>query len=317
MQYALGIDIGGTNSVVGIVSKDGRVITTDSIKTQAYADVREYVNVLSHKMKDLVFGCGLRMEDMKGLGIGAPNANYYKGTIENAPNLPWKSMCVPLVEMFSESICLPVRMTNDANVAALGEMMYGVARGMRNFIMITLGTGVGSGIVVDGHLLYGNNGIAGELGHIIIKENGRECGCGRNGCLETYCSATGIIRTARQWLKERTESSLLREIAEEQLSSKHIYDAAQKGDILAEEVFQWTGTLLGKAFADFVLFSNPEAIVLFGGLAKAGEILLKPTREAMEENTMDMFKGKTKLLFSTLKDADAALLGAAALAFNE
>ena len=303
MKYALGIDIGGTNTVVGLVDKTGNVLGTDSVKTQSFPVLEEYVKTVSKLAKDLIFKNNVSVNDIVGLGIGAPNANYYTGNIEMAPNLPWKQDKVPLAKMFREELNIPVTITNDANAAALGEKMYGVAKDMDNFIMITLGTGVGSGIVINGQLVYGHDGFAGELGHVIIERNGRLCGCGRRGCLETYCSATGIVRTA----KERNTPFL---------TSKDIYDAAVKGDETAIDIFKETGTRLGRAFADMVVFSSPEAFVLFGGLAKAGDFIVKYTKEAMEEAIMPIFKGKVKILLSTMKDADAAVLGASALAWQ-
>lgn len=303
MNYALGIDIGGTNTVVGLVDKAGNVLGTDSVKTQSLPVLEEYVKTVSKLAKDLIFKNNVSVDDIVGLGIGAPNANYYTGNIEMAPNLPWKQDKVPLAKMFREELNIPVTITNDANAAALGEKMYGVAKDMDNFIMITLGTGVGSGIVINGQLVYGHDGFAGELGHVIIERNGRLCGCGRRGCLETYCSATGIVRTA----KERNTPFL---------TSKDIYDAAVKGDETAIDIFKETGTRLGRALADMVVFSSPEAFVLFGGLAKAGDFIVKYTKEAMEEAIMPIFKGKVKILLSTMKDADAAVLGASALAWQ-
>ena len=303
MKYALGIDIGGTNTVVGLVDKEGNVLGTDSVKTQSFPVLEEYVKTVSKLAKDLIAKNNVSIDDIVGLGIGAPNANYYTGNIEMAPNLPWKQDKVPLAKMFREELNIPVTITNDANAAALGEKMYGVAKDMDNFIMITLGTGVGSGIVINGQLVYGHDGFAGELGHVIIERNGRLCGCGRRGCLETYCSATGIVRTA----KERNTPFL---------TSKDIYDAAVKGDETAIDIFKETGTRLGRAFADMVVFSSPEAFVLFGGLAKAGDFIVKYTKEAMEESIMPIFKGKVKILLSTMKDADAAVLGASALAWQ-
>ena len=303
MKYALGIDIGGTNTVVGLVDKEGNVLGTDSVKTQSLPVLEEYVKTVSKMAKDLIAKNDVSIDDIVGLGIGAPNANYYTGNIEKAPNLPWKQDKVPLAEMFRKELNIPVTITNDANAAALGEKMYGVAKGMDNFIMITLGTGVGSGIVINGQLVYGHDGFAGELGHVIIERNGRLCGCGRRGCLETYCSATGIVRTA----KERNTPFL---------TSKDIYDAAVKGDETAIDIFKETGTRLGRALADMVVFSSPEAFVLFGGLAKAGDFIVKYTKEAMEESIMPIFKGKVKILLSTMKDADAAVLGASALAWQ-
>lgn len=303
MKYALGIDIGGTNTVVGLVNKEGKVLGTDSVKTQSFPVLEEYVKTVSKLAKDLIAKNNVSVDDIVGLGIGAPNANYYTGNIEMAPNLPWKQDKVPLAKMFREELNIPVTITNDANAAALGEKMYGVAKDMDNFIMITLGTGVGSGIVINGQLVYGHDGFAGELGHVIIERNGRLCGCGRRGCLETYCSATGIVRTA----KERNTPFL---------TSKDIYDAAVKGDETAIDIFKETGTRLGRALADMVVFSSPEAFVLFGGLAKAGDFIVKYTKEAMEEAIMPIFKGKVKILLSTMKDADAAVLGASALAWQ-
>ena len=303
MKYALGIDIGGTNTVVGLVDKEGNVLGTDSVKTQSFPVLEEYVKTVSKLAKDLIAKNNVSINEIVGLGIGAPNANYYTGNIEMAPNLPWKQDKVPLAKMFREELNIPVTITNDANAAALGEKMYGVAKDMDNFIMITLGTGVGSGIVINGQLVYGHDGFAGELGHVIIERNGRLCGCGRRGCLETYCSATGIVRTA----KERNTPFL---------TSKDIYDAAVKGDETAIDIFKETGTRLGRAFADMVVFSSPEAFVLFGGLAKAGDFIVKYTKEAMEESIMPIFKGKVKILLSTMKDADAAVLGASALAWQ-
>lgn len=315
-MYAIGMDIGGTNTVFGIVNKEGQVICSDSVKTQQYVVLEEYISTVSTKIKALMASQNLTNADITGLGIGAPNACYYRGTIEYAPNLPWKGIVIPLADLFSKALDgMKVTITNDANAAALGERAYGVAKGMDHFIMITLGTGVGSGIIIDGKLLYGNDGFAGELGHVIVKPGGRECGCGRKGCLEAYCSATGIARTARERLTTTDQPSLLRKVNIDTLNSKDIYDAAVEGDEMAIDIFKETGTILGHALADMVVFSNPEAIVLFGGLAKAGDFITKYTYEAMEERMFPSFKGKTKLLLSTLKDADAAVLGASALAW--
>lgn len=314
--YALGMDIGGTNTVCGVVDKDGNVLCTDSIKTQHYPILEDYIAALTTMINGLCEKVGGK-EKVQGLGVGAPNGNYYNGNIELAPNLPWKGIVIPFAKMVSESIGLPVRLTNDANAAALGEMAYGVAKGMKHFIMITLGTGVGSGIVIDGKMVYGHDGFAGELGHTIVRQDGRTCGCGRKGCLEAYCSATGIARTAREYVETTEIPSLLREIKPEDITSKDIYDAAVQGDELAIQIFRETGTILGKALANFVVFSSPEAIVLFGGLAKAGDFIMKYTKEAMEANALPIFKGKTQLLLSGLKDADAAVLGASALGWEE
>lgn len=313
--YVVGIDIGGTNTVFGIVDARGVVIASSSIKTLKHSDINDYIEDLYQGVMTLLETHDA-VDKVHGIGIGAPNANYYTGMIENAVNLPWPGE-LPLAQMLSEKFGIPVAITNDANAAAIGEMTYGVARGMKNFIMITLGTGVGSGIVVNGQLVYGHDGFAGELGHCIVKRNnGRLCGCGRTGCLETYCSATGVARTAREFLELRSEPSLLRNIPIESITSKDVYDAAVNGDKIAIEIFEYTGNILGEAFADFTVFSSPEAIVLFGGLAKSGELLLKPLRESMEKNMLGVFKGKVKVLLSELKEADAAVLGASALGWE-
>ena len=313
--YVVGMDIGGTNTVFGIVDQRGNVLATDSIKTQAYAKIEDYVDAVCEKLIPLIESMG-GVEKIKGMGVGAPNGNYYNGTIEFAPNLPWKGV-IPLAALFEEKVGVPTALTNDANAAAIGEMTYGAARGMKDFIMITLGTGVGSGIVINGQLVYGHDGFAGELGHVVVRrENGRLCGCGRKGCLETYCSATGVARTAREFLVARPEPSLLREIPAEEIVSKDVYDAAVKGDKLAQDIFEFTGRILGEALADFIAFSSPEAIVLFGGLAKSGDYIMKPIKKALDENILKIFEGKTKLLVSDLKDADAAVLGASALGWE-
>ena len=297
--YVVGMDIGGTNTVFGIVDSRGNVLASDSVKTQEYTEIDDYVEAVCKKLQK--FG---GVENIKGMGVGAPNGNYYNGTIEYAPNLPWKGI-IPLAAKFEESLGIPTALTNDANAAAIGEMTYGAARGLRDFIMITLGTGVGSGIVING-----------ELGHVIAERDGRVCGCGRKGCLEAYCSATGVARTAREFLVARSEPSLLRNIPAESIQSKDVYDAAVKGDKLAKDIFDYTGMILGRAFADFIAFSSPEAIILFGGLAKSGDYIMEPIKKALDENVLPIFKGKTKLLMSQLKDADAAVLGASALGWE-
>ncbi|MDE6134170.1 MAG: ROK family protein, partial [Muribaculaceae bacterium] len=249
-------------------------------------------------------------------GVGAPNANYYTGMIADGVNLPWPTP-IPLAQKFSEKFGIPTAVTNDANAAALGEMTYGAARGLKDFIMITLGTGVGSGIVINGQIVYGHDGFAGELGHMIVKRNnGRLCGCGRTGCLETYCSATGVARTAREFLEARNEPSVLRNLDIDSITSKDVYEAAVNGDSLANDIFTYTGTILGQAMADMTVFSSPEAFIIFGGLAKSGELLMRPLRDAMEKNMLSIFKGKTKVLLSELKEADAAVLGASALGWE-
>ncbi len=313
--YVVGIDIGGTNTVFGIVDARGNVVASSSIKTGRHADIKDYVEELKTSLNNLL-EANDATDKIAGIGVGAPNGNYFTGAIEMAPNLPWKGR-IPMAELLKEAFGVPVALTNDANAAAIGEMTYGVARGMKDFIMITLGTGVGSGIVVNGQLVYGHDGFAGELGHVIVKpSNGRMCGCGRTGCLEAYCSATGVARTAREFLETRTDKSLLRNLPIEGITSKDVYDAAVQGDKLAKEIFEYTGKIMGEAFANFIAFSSPEAIILFGGLSRSGELLMKPIKEAMDRNTLNIYKGKTKLLLSELKESDAAVLGASALGWE-
>ncbi len=312
--YVLGIDIGGTNTVFGIVDARGNVIASSSIKTGKHAEFADYLDELYTEATRLI-EANDAVDKIQGIGIGAPNANYYTGEINNAANLPWKD--VKLAQLVSEKFGIPVAVTNDANAAALGEMTYGAARGLKDFIMITLGTGVGSGIVINGQVVYGHDGLAGELGHMIIKRNnGRLCGCGRTGCLEAYCSATGVARSAREFLEIRTEPSLLRNIPIEEITSKDVYEAASKGDQIAKDIFNYTGTLLGEAMADMTVFSSPEAFILFGGLSKSGELLLRPLREALDRSVISVFKGKAKIILSELKEADAAVLGASALGWE-
>lgn len=314
--YVIGIDIGGTNTVFGIVDARGHVVATDSIKTKKHVDFDDYIEELHEGVMRLIRTNDAE-DQIQGIGIGAPNANYYTGEIINPPNLPWGPI-IPLAEKISKIFGgIPVAITNDANAAALGEMTYGAARGMKDFIMITLGTGVGSGIVINGQLVYGHDGFAGELGHLVMKRNnGRICGCGRTGCLEAYCSATGVARTAREYLEIRTEPSVLRNLDIEDITSKDVYDAAMAGDKLAKEVFTYTGKMLGEAFADMVAFSSPQAIILMGGLAKSGDLLLKPLRETFEKSVFPIYRGKTKILLSELKESDAAVLGASALGWE-
>lgn len=312
--YVIGIDMGGTNTVFGIVDARGNVISKGAIKTDN-PDINDYVLNLKTELTKLIDAAG-GIEKIKGIGAGCPNGNYYTGNIEFAPNLPWKGV-VPFATLLSEAFGIPAAITNDANAAAVGEMTYGVARGMKNFIMITLGTGVGSGIVIDGKIVYGHDGFAGELGHVrVVRNNGRLCGCGREGCLETYSSATGVARTAREFLEMSDKQSSLRLVEPKMITSKDVFDAAMQDDELAKEVFEYTGKILGEAFADFIAFSAPEAIVLFGGLAKSGDLILKPVVENMEKNLLPIWKGKVKVLFSALKEADAAVLGASALAWE-
>ena len=313
--YVIGIDIGGTNTVFGVVDARGTILYNGSIKTGTYEDVNDYVSALAVGLKEVIEQAG-GPGNIKGVGVGAPNGNYFSGCIEFAPNLPWKGK-IPLAQLISDKTYnIPVTLTNDANAAAIGEMTYGAARGMKDFIEITLGTGVGSGIVIGGTLVYGHDGFAGELGHVIMRRGGRVCGCGRKGCLESYASATGVARTAREILTNSTESSLLRDLDPENITSQDVYDAAIKGDKLALEIFDFTGNILGEALADFVAFSSPEAIVLFGGLTKSGDLILNPVKKAMEDNMLKVFQGKTKLLVSQLKESDAAVLGASALGWE-
>lgn len=316
--YVIGLDLGGTNSVFGIVDSRGEIKATTAIKTQAYANVEDYVKASLDALQIIIDQVG-GIETIKAMGIGAPNGNFYKGTIEFAPNLSWgHDGVVPLAEMFSEGLGgIPVALTNDANAAAIGEMIYGVARGMKNFIVITLGTGVGSGIVVNGQVVYGSDGFAGELGHVrTMHENGRSCGCGRNGCLEAYCSATGVARTARELLETRDEPSLLREMNPSDITSYDVAMAANKGDKLALEIYEFTGRMLGEACADFAAFSSPEAFIFFGGLTKAGDLIMEPIKKAYEENVLKIFKGKAQFLISGLEGSSAAVLGASAVGWD-
>lgn len=313
--YVVGIDIGGTNTVFGIVDARGVVIASSSIKTQKHSTISAYIDELYSELSKLI-AANEAEGKIHGIGIGAPNANYFSGMIETGVNLPWPTP-IPLAQLVREKFGIPVAITNDANAAAIGEMTYGAARGLKDFIMITLGTGVGSGIVINGQLVYGHDGFAGELGHMIVKRsNGRLCGCGRTGCLEAYCSATGVARTAREFLEIRTEPSLLRNIPVDEITSKDVYDAAIAGDKLAKDVFEYTGDILGAALADMTVFSAPEAFILFGGLAKSGDLLMKPLKNSMEKNMMKIWKGKVRILLSELKEADAAVLGASALGWE-
>ncbi|MBQ0069679.1 MAG: ROK family protein, partial [Bacteroidales bacterium] len=285
--YVIGIDMGGTNTAFGLVDARGNVIASDSIKTGKHSVFADYVDELHEAVKRLIENNDAEGK-VNGIGIGAPNGNYYTGMIEGAPNLPWPSP-IPLAKTITEKFGIPCLVTNDANAAGVGEMTYGAARGMKDFIMITLGTGVGSGIVINGQMVYGNDGFAGELGHVIMKRsNGRMCGCGRTGCLEAYCSATGVARTAREFLEIRKEDSKLRALEVSSITSKDVYDAAVAGDQLAKEIFDYTGTILGEALADFTAFSAPEAFVIFGGLAKSGDLIMKPIKEAFDKNVLPL-----------------------------
>lgn len=314
-QYAIGIDIGGTNTVFGIVDHRGDTLYRGAISSRKHQNIEDYIHELYEALQPAILQVG-GIENIKGIGIGAPNGNYYSGTIEYAPNLIWKGI-IPLAKLITEKFGVPAALTNDANAAAVGEMMYGAAKGMKDFIMITLGTGVGSGIVANGHLIYGHDGFAGELGHTTIIPNGRlHPGTGMKGSLESYASATGVANTAREFLDQRQEDSLLRNYPYDEIDSRIVYDCAMQGDAIAREVYEYTGAILGLALANFVMFSSPEAVILFGGMTKAGDLILKPTREHMEKNLLPIFQHKVKLIFSELKEADAAILGASALVWE-
>ena len=314
-SYVVGIDVGGQTSKLGVVDARGTVLAQTVIRTDTYDTVDPYIAELAAAVKKVIKDSGTEGK-IRGIGVGAPNGNYYTGTIENAPNLPWGRTRVEFAKLLSEALDnLPVALTNDANAAAVGEMTYGAARGMKNFIMITLGTGVGSGIVINGEVVYGHDGFAGELGHTAaVRNNGRACNCGKYGCLEAYCSAMGVARTAREWLELTDEPSILRGL--DNIASKDVYDAAREGDKLALKIFEFTGKILGRSFADFVAFSAPEAIVLFGGLARAKEFLDAPIKESMNSNLLPLWKDKVEIVYSQLKESDAAILGASALAWE-
>jgi len=307
---ALGIDIGGTNTSFGIVNRMGAIVAQGTMPTIGHTTVAQYVASLTICLNELL--SQVDKSRVAGIGVGAPNGNYYTGEILFAPNLPWKGVAIPFAKMMSEAMNMPCTLTNDANAAALGEMKYGVAKGMKDFVVVTLGTGVGSGFVANGKLIYGHDGFAGELGHVVSVRNGRLCGCGRHGCLEAYCSATGIVATATQWINERNiKDSLL--LANKPITALSIYEAAVAGDTFALQVFDYTAMLLGYTLADVVAITSPEAIIFFGGLAQAGEVLLKPLRQYMEADLLNIYKNKVKIMRSSLKGADAAILGASAL----
>ena len=314
-SLVIGLDLGVTNSVFGVVDSKGEIIATTSIKTQAYPSVDQYIMESVKAIKQIAEQVG-GMEKIRAMGIGAPCGNYYKGTIEHAANLVWAKGIVPLANMFVNELGIPVVVTNDAKAAAMGEMKYGVAVGMNNFVELTLGTGVGSGIVANGQLIYGFDGFAGELGHMIVEPDGRPCGCGRKGCLETYCSATGVVRTTIAMLEESPETTSLRDIATDKLTSYEVYKAAMAGDTMAQEVFKQTGRRIGIACANIATFLSPEAFIFFGGLAQAGELLLRPIEEAYNENVLSLYKGKARFLMSGLDGAKAAILGASAIAWD-
>ena len=311
--YVLGLDMGGTNSVLGVVDARGHVLARTSIKTQAFPDINDYVNALYIEAEKIIEPLG-GFEQVRGIGAGVPNGNYYTGMIEGAMNLPWQS--IPFAQIMSDRFGMPCKITNDANAAAMGEMTYGAAKGMKNFIMITLGTGVGSGFVANGEMIYGHDGFAGEFGHVIVERGGRQCGCGRRGCLESYTSAGGIKRTAFELMATMNDPSPIREYSFDQLEAAMLSRFAAEGDPIAKECFRLTGQKLGYALADAVTITSPEAIFLFGGLAKAGDLIFGPIKHYMEENMLITFKNKVKVFPSELQDKNAAILGAAALVWQ-
>ena len=312
-NFAVGIDVGGTTTKFGIVSRDGKILEQDRMKTNQHEDVDDFINDLYQRLKPMMDRVGAA-DDFVGIGMGAPNANFYTGTIEYPPNLVWKGI-IPMAKKMEERFGMTTRLTNDANAASMGEMIFGSARDCKHFITITLGTGVGSGIVVDGKILLGHDGFAGELGHTIIRPGGRlHPSTGLRGSLESYASATGVRDTAIEMLTTFPEEpSLLRNFSLNDLTSQTVYECATKGDKIANNIFEFTGKILGESLANFIMFSSPEIIVLFGGLIKAGDLIMKPTRKSMEENLLPIFHGKVKLLFSQLPESDAAILGASAL----
>lgn len=317
-DFAIGIDIGGTNTKFGVVDRHGNILEQDRVLTNEHETVQEFIDDLHSRLVPMIEKAG-GASTFNGIGIGAPNGNYYTGNIEYAANLKWRGI-IPLAKMVSEKFGLKVKLTNDANAAAVGEMMYGCAKGMKHFITITLGTGVGSGIVIDGKIVLGHDGFAGELGHTVIRHGGRlHKGTGLRGSLESYASATGVRETALELLSANPQTeSLLRDYTiNDLITSQTVYECAIKGDKIANEIFEFTGQILGEALANFVMFSSPEAIILFGGLTKAGDLIMNPTRQAMEDNFIQVFKNKVKLMYSELKEADAAILGASALVWEE
>ncbi|WP_320019400.1 ROK family protein [Labilibaculum manganireducens] len=313
-EVALGIDIGGTNTVFGCIDSEGNCLVTGSLPTQKHAAIEDYLDELFVEVESAMNGSAEQMQII-GVGIGAPNASFYTGTIENAANLRWKGS-IPLADLVKKRIDVPVIITNDANAAAMGEKVFGAAKGMNNFIVITLGTGLGSGIVVNGDLLYGHDGFAGEVGHMIVRASGRECGCGRKGCLETYVSATGVKRTVYKLLARHMGDSELRDVPFSRLTAKMVAEAAGRGDLVAKETFRYTARMLGEVLANVVAVTSPQAIFLFGGLTKAGDILFNPVAETLEEQLLSIYKGKVKILASGIED-DAAVLGAASLIWNK
>lgn len=312
-EVTVGIDIGGTNSRVGLVDREGNVLKSERISTSRYKSVEEYIKALDQLINNIT---GSGNYDLKGIGVGAPNANYHRGTIENAPNLPWKGI-IPFKEIFGKYKNLPFALTNDANAAAIGEKMFGVAKNFENFVVLTLGTGLGSGIIINGEVLYGHSGFAGEMGHLIMVPGGRECGCGGRGCLETYVSATGVSRTATELLAQKNADSPLRKLKFEELTSKHVSDAAENGDPIALEAFDKTAEMLSIAIVNTMAFASLEAVVLFGGMARSGDLLMKPLKKWVDKYVLVFFRDTFEILFSTIKEDHAAILGASALAWKE
>lgn len=307
MSYILGIDIGGTNIVTGIVDEKANILVEFNFKTTEYPTAKDVVKAIYTKISSSPF-----FSKLKGIGIGAPNGNYYSGSIEFAPNMPWKGI-IPLARLFEKQFQLPCKLTNDANAAALGEKKYGGAKNFSHFITITLGTGVGSGIIIDDHLVYGHDGFAGELGHFRVIPNGRTCGCGRKGCLETYTSATGVVRSVQELKSNHKETSALLQIPSDEITAKKVFELAHNGDLFAQEIVDYTAHILGNALADFATFSSPEAFVLFGGIAQNGERFIRKVKEEMEKNILIIYKDKIKVIASQLHDKNAAVLGAASL----
>ncbi len=315
MELSIGIDIGGTNSPFGVVSAEGEVLAKGSIKTRNYKDPELFATDLAKEIKNALSAI---KDDytILGIGIGAPNGNHHQGTIEFAPNLPWKGV-INLIALFQNHFKEPIFVTNDANAATIGEFIFGKAKGLKDFMVVTLGTGVGSGFVSNGELVYGHDSFAGELGHTIIVHDGRDCACGRKGCLETYASVTGLLRTAQIMLAKSSQKSMLRQIPTDQLSGKDIGDSAAKGDKLALEILDYTAKRLAFSLANAVAITSPEAIFLFGGMARAGDLLLGPLKRYFEDYLLYLYRGKVRIEISALTEQNAAVLGASALVWNE
>ncbi len=313
-EIVAGVDIGGTNTRIGLVDRNGEVHAEDRLSTPDYAFADDFVVALDQKLKEMIAG----HDDLTltGIGIGAPNANFNKGTIELAPNLRWKGI-IPLVKLIERRTGLKTKITNDANAAALGEMIFGAAKGVKNFIILTLGTGLGSGIVIDGEVVYGHTGFAGELGHMTVAEGGRVCGCGRRGCLETYASATGLVRTVLALLSDRRDESILRDLRSSEITSRRVAEAAAAGDVIAIEALDQTARMIALGIANSVIFSSPETIFLFGGLAQAGDAIFEPVRKYADELVQPIFRGTFSVMPSGLPEARAAILGASALIWKE